>query len=146
MLTYEFGNKIRFVSDPYQGKGNDAAAMMTFLPMDKLDLTLSLIYSDFSRTSDNVKEYDYMIFRSRNTFQMNKYLFFRAIIEYNSFWKQMMTDFLASFTYIPGTVIHVGYGSLYEKTQWVEGQYRPGPNFMETKRGFFIKASYLWRW
>ncbi len=81
-----------------------------------------------------------------NRFDVNFILFFRAIVEYNSFWKQVMTDFLASFTYIPGTVIHVGYGSLYEKTQWVEGQYRPGPNFLETKRGFFVKASYLWRW
>ncbi|MFC2161127.1 DUF5916 domain-containing protein [Acidobacteriota bacterium] len=146
MLSYAFGSKIRYVADPYQGKGNDASAMISFLPMDKLDLSLSVIYTDFSRASNSDKEYDYMIFRSRNIFQMNKYLFFRAIVEYNSFWKQVMTDFLASFTYIPGTVFHIGYGSLYEKTQWVEGQYRPGPNFLETKRGFFIKASYLWRW
>ena len=146
MLSYAYGNKIRYVSDPYQGKGNDASARIAFLPMDKLDLSLSLVYSDFFRSSDSEKEYDYMIIRSRNTFQMNKYLFFRTIVEYNSFWKQMMTDFLASFTYIPGTVIHIGYGSLYEKTQWEEGLYRPAPNFLEMKRGFFVKASYLWRW
>jgi hypothetical protein len=56
-----------------------------------------------------------------------------------------MTDFLASFTYIPGTVIHVGYGSLFEKLGWREDEYVPSDRFMETKRGFFFKASYLWR-
>lgn len=66
-------------------------------------------------------------------------------MEYNSFRKRLMTDFLASFTYIPGTVIHIGYGSLYEKIRWEEGDYRPSDNFLETQRGFFFKASYLWR-
>jgi hypothetical protein len=56
-----------------------------------------------------------------------------------------MTDFLASFTYIPGTVIHVGYGSLYSKTQWVDDHYEDASDFLETKRGFFFKTSYLWR-
>ena len=144
-VNYNYGNKIRYVEDPYQGKGNDLISLITFLPSQKLHLELSMIYSDFRRKSDAKKEYDYTIVRSKNTFQLNKYLFFRAIVEYNSFRKRLMTDFLASFTYIPGTVIHVGYGSLYEKIRWEEGDYRPSDNFLETKRGFFFKASYLWR-
>ncbi|UCE39859.1 MAG: carbohydrate binding family 9 domain-containing protein [Candidatus Aminicenantes bacterium] len=144
-LNYFYGNKIRYVENPYQGKGNDVIASLTFLPLGKLHLELSLLYSDFTRKSDSKKEIDYTIIRSKNTFQVNKYLFFRAIVEYNSFRKQMITDFLASFTYIPGTVIHIGYGSLYEKIRWEEGDYRPSDNFLETRRGFFFKASYLWR-
>ncbi len=66
-------------------------------------------------------------------------------MEYNSFWKRLMTDFLASFTYIPGTVIYLGYGSLYEKIEWRDGDYVNADRFLETKRGFFFKASYLWR-
>ena len=144
-LSYNYGKKIRYVADPYQGRGNDASASVTYLPLEKLHLKMSLIYSDFTRDSDSVKEYDYTIVRSRNTYQVNKYLFFRGIVEYNSFWKQLMTDFLASFTYIPGTVIHIGYGSLYEKIQWLDGEYRYADRFLETKRGFFFKASFLWR-
>ncbi|MBL7083992.1 MAG: hypothetical protein ISS41_10255 [Candidatus Aminicenantes bacterium] len=74
-----------------------------------------------------------------------KYLFFRGIIEYNSFRKRLVTDFLASFTYIPGTVMHIGYGSLYEKIEWVNDEYVSSDRFLEAKRGFFFKASYLWR-
>jgi hypothetical protein len=47
--------------------------------------------------------------------------------------------------YIPGTVIHIGYGSSYEKLEWLDGVYVSSDHFLETKRGFFFKASYLWR-
>jgi len=144
-LRYYYQKKIRYIADPYQGGGNDVIASLEYLPSEKLHLELSFIYSDFIRDSDSQKEYDYTIIRSKNTFQLNKYLFFRIIVEHNSFRKQLMTDFLASFTYIPGTVIHIGYGSLYEKIRWEEGDYRPADNFLETRRGFFFKASYLWR-
>jgi hypothetical protein len=144
-LHYNYGKKIRYISDPYQGKGNNASARIVYQPSEKLHVDLSLIYSDFYRDFDSKKEYDYTIIRSRNTYQVNKYLFFRGIVEYNSFYKQLMTDLLASFTYIPGTVIHIGYGSLYEKIKWIEGEYRTSDSFLETKRGFFFKASFLWR-
>jgi hypothetical protein len=144
-LTYQNRNKIRYISDPYQGRGNDASATISYLPSDKLHLDLSLVYSDFFRDDDSQKEYDYTIIRSRNTYQVNKYLFFRGIVEYNSFYKRLMTDFLASFTYIPGTVIHLGYGSLYEKIEWRDGEYFSSDRFLETNRGLFFKASFLWR-
>jgi hypothetical protein len=89
--------------------------------------------------------YDYAIYRGKASFQVNRYLFFRAIAEYNTYRRQLLTDFLASFTYIPGTVLHAGYGSFYEKVRWDDGRYVPGTSFLETRRGFFFKASYLWR-
>ncbi len=144
-LIYYYGNKIRYIAEPYQGKGNDAQASLRFLPTDKLHLDLSLIYSDFYRSTDSKKIFDYLISRGRLTYQVNKYLFFRGILEYNSFHKSFLTDLLASFTYIPGTVVHVGYGSFFEKIKWENGDYYPSDRYLETQRGFFFKASYLWR-
>jgi hypothetical protein len=144
-LSYYYGKKIRYVENPYQGSGSDASATVTYLPSEKLHLDLSLVYSNFYRDSDSAKEFDYTIIRSRNTYQVNKYLFFRGIVEYNSFHKQLVTDFLASFTYIPGTVIHLGYGSLYERIKWDNSEYVSADKFLETERGFFFKASFLWR-
>jgi len=143
--SYRYGEKIRYVDDPYQGRGADAQIAVTYFPSENLRFDLSLTYSDFTRSAGGVKEYDYTIVRSRNIYQVNKYLFFRAIVEYNSFTKRLMTDFLASFTYIPGTVIHIGYGSLYERIAWKDGDYVSADRFLESKRGFFFKASYLWR-
>jgi hypothetical protein len=54
----------------------------------------------------------------------------------------MMTDLLASFTYIPGTVVYIGYGSLDEKIAWRDEEYVPSDRFLETKRSFFFKVSY----
>jgi hypothetical protein len=116
-----------------------------FQPMDKLNFGLSISYVDFFRKSDKKKIYDYAIIRSRNTFQVNKYLFLRAILEYNSFRDRLTLDTLVSFTYIPGTVIYAGYGSAFEKLEWDGFAYRESTNFHETKRGFFFKVSYLWR-
>ncbi|MFC2168999.1 DUF5916 domain-containing protein [Acidobacteriota bacterium] len=144
-LDFKYGQKIRYIENPYQGKGSDASGTITFLPSEKLHLDLRLSFSNFSRESDSKTEYSYTIIRSKNTYQMNKYLFFRAIVEYNSFRRRLITDFLASFTYIPGTVIHVGYGALYEKIKWDGGEYRDADRFLETERGFFFKASFLWR-
>jgi hypothetical protein len=100
---------------------------------------------DFFRDSDNEKIYDYAIIRSRNTFQVNTYLFLRAIVEYNTYSDRLTADILASFTYIPGTVTYIGYGSAFEKLEWDGQEYIKSNRFLETKRGFFFKVSYLWR-
>ena len=142
---YLYNQKIRYVAVPYQGRGSDATFGVTYLPSKKLNFSLALAYSNFIRSSDGTEETNYAIIRSQNTYQVNKYLFFRAIGEYNSFYKRLMTDLLASFTYIPGTVVHVGYGALYEKLAWNESEYMPGDRLLETKRSFFFKVSYLWR-
>jgi hypothetical protein len=132
--------------DPYQGDGNRASAGIQFQPTEQFDFTLSLAYSDFSRRSDKTKIYDYTLVRSFNTFQINKYLFLRAIVEYNFYYKRMTVDTLASFTYIPGTVIYIGYGSAFERIRWNGADYETADRFQETKRGLFFKVSYLWRW
>lgn len=144
-LSYVTGRKIRYVDDPYGGRGADASALLTYLPSDKLNLELSLRYSDFTRTAAAGKEFDYTIVRGRATYQVDKYLFFRAIVEHNAFRKRLTTDLLASFTYIPGTVVHIGYGSAYEKGEWRNGEFVGADWFLEARRGFFFKASYLWR-
>jgi len=144
-LSYEHKDKIYYSDVPYQGYGSDISGGFNYQPSDKFHSALNLTYSDFCRESDSGKIYDYTILRSKNTYQVNKYLFFRGIVEYNSYRKELLTDLLASFTYIPGTVIHAGYGSTYEKIKWVNDRYVDSVRFMETRRGFFFKASYLWR-
>ncbi|MCX6558861.1 MAG: DUF5916 domain-containing protein [Candidatus Aminicenantes bacterium] len=132
---------------PFQGKGNTADLYLQFQPFDKLNTSLGLSYYDFYRSDNNEKVLSYTIWRSRTTFQLNRYLFVRAIVEYNNYWKKINADFLASFTYIPGTVLYLGYGSAYEKVKWSneDRDYFPSDDFLQTRRSFFFKASYLWR-
>ena len=133
--------------DPFQGRGTLASFALVFQPDENWNNTLSLQFTDFFRKANDEKIYDYTIVRDRLTFQLNKYLFLRAIAEYNTYYKKLNVDLLASFTYIPGTVIYVGYGSAFEKTKWQpdERDYMPADSFLRTRGSFFFKASYLWR-
>ncbi|MCU0288611.1 MAG: hypothetical protein MUF15_19740, partial [Acidobacteria bacterium] len=70
----------------------------------------------------------------------------RALIQYNGYQKKLLTDFLASFTLIPGTVLHLGYGGMYEKRYWVDNGWIPlEGELYNIKRSLFAKISYLWR-
>ena len=131
--------------NPFQGRGNKLTANLIYEPSEQFHAEADFIFNDFYRKSDDVKIYDYPLARLKLTYQVNKFLFFRGIVEYNEFRKQLMTDLLASFTYIPGTVIFVGYGSMFDKVDWREDKYVASNNFLETRRGFFFKASYLYR-
>jgi hypothetical protein len=133
--------------NPYPGRTNSAYLILEYQPTEKFNTKLEMTYADLYRKSDSQKEYDVTILRSRTSFQVNKYLFFRGIAEYNSYYKKLCLDFLASFTYIPGTVVHIGYGSTRCKLQWNReiGTYVPAHRFLETNRAFFFKVSYLWR-
>ena len=146
-LSYRTGNAIYYSSAPYQGSSNRASATVIYQPTENIESNSSLIYSDFHRASDGAKIYDYPIVREKLTYQMNRYLFFRGIVEYNKYRRRLLTDFLASFTYIPGTVAHAGYGALYERIAWdaPSNSYLNNDQFLESQRGFFLKVSYLWR-
>lgn len=132
--------------NPFQGKSNRVTAAAIYQPWDQLSGEGSFIYSDFETTGGE-KLYKYPLYRGKLTYQLNKYLFFRGVAEYNDYRRTLLTDFLASFTYIPGTVVHLGYGSIYEKIRWdsEDESYAESGGFLESRRGIFMKMSYLWR-
>ncbi len=144
-VLYRRVGAVYYSADPYPGYMNRASATIAYQPSDKLESVVDLVYYDFYRDSDGDKVYDYPLARGKLTYQLNKYVFIRGIAEYNEYYERLLTDFLASFTYIPGTVVHVGYGSIYDRLAWDNGEYVSSRDFLETRRGFFFKMSYLWR-
>jgi len=144
-ILYRRIKAIYYAAAPYQGESNRLTMSAAYQPSDKLNFEMDFTYFDFYRETDQQKIYDYPITRAKLTYQLNKYLFLRGIVEYNAYKEEMLTDLLASFTYIPGTVIHFGYGSIFNKITWQTDRYIDSDRFMETKRGFFFKTSFLWR-
>ena len=70
----------------------------------------------------------------------------RAIVRYDSSARKVLTDFLASFEPVPGTVAYVGYGSLFEQRGWDGASWQPGEgDYRVSRRGLFLKASYAKR-
>jgi len=143
--AYWRGKGIRYVAEPFQGYGSQTALAAVYQPGESLNLTLNWTHADFYRDATGEQIFSYPISRVRATYQFSQAFFLRAIVEYNGFRRQMLTDFLASYTYIPGTVIYLGYGSLAKKQDWENGMYRPSDHYLDMQRGLFFKASYLWR-
>jgi hypothetical protein len=140
-----YGKKIYYEAQPaYRGKGWDGEFSLLLQANKNLSQYFTYTHSDLS--GDRGTIYDVNIFYSRTIYQFNKYFFLRAILQYDSYRRVMLTDFLASFTLSPGTVLHAGYGGLYENRPWQEGEcsFNQG-DLLEIKRSFFLKASYLWR-
>jgi hypothetical protein len=144
-VSYTHGRAIYYSADAYAGRGRRLTGQVIYQPTDNIEARASLTYSDFVSDRDGSRVYEYPIMRTRLTYQVNRYLFFRGVVEYNRYRRQMLTDFLASFTYVPGTVVHLGYGSLYEKQEWRQDRFVESTSFHEMQRGLFFKMSYLWR-
>ncbi len=69
-------------------------------------------------------------------------------MQYDSFYQRVLGDFLASFTYIPGTVLYLGYGSLNESQSWADGGWQrgvTGDRYYQTRQSLFFKVSYRYQ-
>jgi hypothetical protein len=134
--------------DPFLGTGGRANVAATLQPNDKVSLSLEYTYDFLDRPDSGGREYDLHLIVSRLTYQFNKYVFLRGLIQHDSHRGVVLSDVLASLTVIPGTVFHVGYGSLHERNEWVDGEWAedtPGGRYHPVTQSFFVKASYLVR-
>jgi hypothetical protein len=127
-----------------QGKSKDFSCSVTFQPIARFSTKFSLVRSIFHQDEGNTHDFNISIFRNKTTFQVNKYLFLRGIVEYNSYYKQIFVDSLLGFIYSPGTVIYLGYGSTLERGFENRNVFRYD-RYREARSGLFFKASYLFR-
>jgi hypothetical protein len=130
-----------FAEDPYQGDEAFFAATLVVKPTEKLGFVGSWLSASFRERATEEKIYGIDIYRGKIIYQPHKYFFLRGIVEHDDFVKTITTDLLLSFTYVPGTVLHIGYGSLYEDIGTEDDSH-----YKESTRKVFIKASYNWRW
>lgn len=134
-----------FYNDAAQADQNYQSASFSFKPTDNFttELSASRTIFDLRETGENL--FDIQLLRSKTTYQLNKYLFVRSILDWNAFSKVLTSEFLISFTYIPGTVIHLGYGTAMQETNDYPALPRYAGRFSENGRSIFFKASYNWR-
>ncbi len=115
-------------------------------PAVKLRVQVNWMRDSLTAKSFPEFSYKYDNYSLRVFYNFNKHLFVRASVWYENYSDTIQTDLLASFTLIPGTVIHLGYGSRYEYEQtWAPGGYIDRKNFSFSRGALFLKVSYLWR-
>lgn len=142
-----YGKTIYYDSDtPYLGNDFSYDLGLTLQPNTRYTQSFDFYHETFKDPATGQIKYNLNILNSRTTYQFNKYFFLRAVLRYQDYDKRLLTDFLASFTFIPGTVVHLGYGALYERRDWVMDEWLDNEGrYYETNRSLFVKASYLWR-
>lgn len=130
-----------------QGRGKSIRGSLIFQFSDNLNSEWRYNYTNLFNSETGEKYFDIHILSSRNTYQLNKFMFLRAIVQYNSLTQVLSPNFLASFTYIPGTVVHFGYGAVLDRREWdpESREYFEGSRHTAKAQGLFFKASYLWR-
>lgn len=142
--------KSLYYAGPFLGHKPSFYFQTRIQPSYKFTQDFEYQYQHFTRASDDKRIYNLNMFISRTTYQFNKYLFIRSLIQYDSYRKIVLTDILTSFTLIPGTVIHLGYGSLHRKQYWDNVNFTwdremEQGKYYQVTQSFFFKASYLIR-
>ncbi len=132
--------------DPCLGKELTYRFTLTFQPNNRLSQSVEFFHNHMDGLEDQGRLYTLNIINSHTSFQFNRYFFMRGIVQYDSYQDKVLLDALASFTFIPGTVIHLGYGSLYKKKAWIDNEWTSHQGrYYDMKKSLFFKASYLWR-
>jgi hypothetical protein len=141
------GRTLYYQGDPpYVGRARIGMLWFMLQPGERFSQYVELFHEDFHHPDDGHRVYTVDILNTRTTYQFNRWFFLRGILQYNGYDERLLTDFLASFTWIPGTVVHLGYGSLYDRRTWREDTWVMGEGSLtEVRRGIFFKVSYLWR-
>jgi len=132
--------------EPFQGESRSGQIGVTLQPGGRLSQALTFRRVAFDRASTGERVYDVDILFSRTTYQFSRQVFVRAIAQFDSSRYRVLTDLLGSYELRPGTVVFVGYGSLLEQREFVDGEWILGRGKYDvTRRGLFFKASYLHR-
>jgi len=124
-------------ANPYQGKSKSGNLGVTVQPSSRFNENVTFNRVVFHRADNGQLVYDVKIVNARSTYQFNKHFFLRGIAQFDSSQRVVLTDFLAAYEFVPGSVLDAGYGSLIQK--------QSGQAYITTSRGLFFKAAYLHR-
>jgi Domain of unknown function (DUF5916)/Carbohydrate family 9 binding domain-like len=132
--------------DPYLGRNRSYSAQVSLQPSARFNQALSYDRVEFNRISDGSRVYTVNVLNTKTTFQLNRHFFLRALVQYDSSRETVLTDLLASWELLPGTVAYAGYGSLIERQDWDGQRFIPAAgSYRTTERGLFFKAAYVHR-
>ncbi len=133
-------------SDPFVGASRSARLGAVIQIGGRFSEDISYTHNTFDRPDSGGRVYTVDVVNTRTTYQFTKELAIRSIVRFDSQQRRVLTDFLGSYDLRPGTVVYVGYGTLFQKRAfrndaWVEGE----GDYLTTRQGLFFKASYLYR-
>ncbi|MCK7515047.1 MAG: hypothetical protein MZV70_70910 [Desulfobacterales bacterium] len=137
-LFFETGDSINYdPDDAFLGYSNTYGVSLTFKPSKRLQLGTDFSKQTFWRSAGGERLWDYNVVREKATYQVSKTLSFRAIVDYNFFYKEAFGSLLASWVLRPGTVFFLGFDNNYLRDEF--------GHLIRDNYNVFIKFSYWWR-
>jgi hypothetical protein len=142
-----FGRSVYYDTDaPFVGPSWSHSFGVTLQPGPSFSQNVSWDRYQLDRPDGAGRAFRVDVVNLRTTYQFDRRFALRAIVRYDSDAKRVLTDFLASFEPVPGTVAYAGYGSLLEQRGWDGSAWLPGQgDYLTMRRGLFFKASYAKR-
>ena len=132
--------------NPYQGKATNGSLGLTLQPNQHINQDVQYNTVRFDRASTGERVFTVHILNTRSTYQFDRRFLVRLLEQFDSSRHQLLTDALASYELVPGTVAHAGYGSIFEKAGFQNGTLVPDTgSYLTVSRGLFFKISYLHR-
>lgn len=132
----QLGKFIYRSSNPTMGYGHTLSTSLTLKPTPKLNIAISYVRA---RLSDNVTDelfYDGNIYRAVAIYQFSPEIFFRTILQYDSFQKAYQVYPLFSYKLNAFTTFFIGATSDYLN---YEGEF----GVTNTNQQYFVKVQYL---
>jgi hypothetical protein len=135
--------------DPFQGRSSARGFEITWQPNEHFNQKIEYNAVRFDGADTGARIFNVDIINTKTIYQFDKHFLVRLVEQFDSSRRQLLTDVLASYELVPGTVFHAGYGSLYEQRLVLNGQLLPNVSrtgrYLTVNRGLFFKASYLHR-
>jgi len=134
--------------DPFQGFSRGSFFGLTLQPNQHFSQSMDGNLVRFDRASSRQRVFSVNIVNLKTTYQFDKHFFVRGLTQFDSSSHRLLLDLLASYEFVPGTVAHAGYGSLYEKRvgQGASASLdAAAERYLTVNRGLFFKVSYLRR-
>ncbi|MGD2294864.1 MAG: DUF5916 domain-containing protein [Candidatus Aminicenantes bacterium] len=138
VVVFETGGSIYYNPEsPFLGHANTYALILGLKPSKRLRVDLQYSKQTFWDERGGKQLYDFNVLRTRTTYQLNKTLSLRAIVDYNHFTKEIYGSFLFSWILRPGTVFFLGVDNNLLQDEFGK--------FGQTNYSIFLKFSYWWR-
>jgi hypothetical protein len=122
--------------DSFAGTQQSRNLNIGLQPSARLNHSLSYTYVRFERPTGE-RVFALHIANLRTTYQFSPRFLVRAIAQIDSSEHRILGDLLASYELSPGTVIHGGYGTIFDRSF--------SRDYESRNRALFFKASYLAR-
>lgn len=140
------GDQIRYVENPFVGRGANANLSVTLRPFSRLQSQIDVITSSLRDPRDNTQVFDVKIYRALTTYQFTERLLARNITEYNSLNRIETFNLLLAYRINAGTVFFAGYDDHYQQGNKISADLFPSSAYQRMNRALFTKLQYLFRY